>query len=253
MGASYSDPVEIAREMRFGLRLIVIEWRDLIAAGFALRDFFRLEAVRVVDPLYRRNENVRFLAANAISMAVEDAEWGRGRVGEDDQLLPGDLQPANITLRQILGGIRTVNEELTAVLIADGSEDVEFDEELSDEDDGIEDGEETTEATAGNLDLMGASVPKPPSIPRTVPQGSPLTTSNATPRKRRVKWTDDEDLVLVRVARDNRGASIDDLAAVHNRRMTTIRRNAGLIFDELRKREAIRARLQLLRKTYTDI
>ena len=251
--AGYDSEVEIAREMRFGLRLIVIEWRDLIVAGVTIRDFFRFEAVRVVDRLYTREENVRFLAANAISMVVEDAEWAIDRVSEDNRLLSAPQQPTNITIREILAGIRTVNEEINAVLIADGSEDVEFDEELSDDEDDLIDDGETGAATTGNQGSVGAKVPRPPIIPRIAPQGSSSAASNATPRKKNVRWTDEEDAVLVQVARDNRGATVPQLAVEHNRRMWTIRQNTGQRWIDDRKVEAIRGRLQLLRKTYNDI
>lgn len=253
MGAMYSNQVEIARELRFGLRLIIIEWIDMIDAGVTIRDFFRLETVRVVDPLHRREENVRFLAGNAISMVIEDAKWARSRVGEDDQWRPGDLEPANITLRQILAGMRTVNEELTAALIADGNEKVEFDETLSDDDEDMEYDGEAGQATSGNLGSIGASVPHPPIITRTVPQGSSLTTSNTSPRKPKVRWTDDEGGVLVQVRRDNQGASMEYLTTEHNKSMTRIRRNAGLKLNYPREQHAIKARLQHLRKTYTDL
>lgn len=254
------DPVERAREMRFGLRLIVTTFVDMIEAGVRERNVFQLEVVNVVDPLSTRVQNVQFLAANTIRDILEAVDWGLSVVGADGEWLPNDQQPSNITMRQILAGIRIVNEQINAVLLANETDDLEFDEDIG-EDDAIEADEDEMEDEDGINEVLAeesGSLPAPRLRPATVFQGVMAQAGSTTgpasrPRSAKVSWTAEEDAILVQVARDMRGATQQDIMNEHNARMARNRARARATVHLPRGFNAIRSRLRDLRKTYPDI
>lgn len=249
--------VETAREMRFGLHLIVNRFRELIDDGQRDRDVFRSNAVFAVDELDTSVENVRLLAAKAIGEVLATAPWSLDAIDIEGRRLAAEEQLTNITLRQILSGIRVVNELLSAVLIADGSEDLEFDEpsesgdeENSEEDTG--DGPTAAGSYGTTTTIVTASLPTRPSS--SVQQ---TATFQRLQRRRgeRITWTAEEVGILVQVARDpqfhGRGAHV--IGTEHNRRMLRNRQSVGAVVHADRRIDAVAFRLKVLRKTHAGI
>ena len=250
---NHEDEVKVAREMRFGLRLIVITLNDSILAGGRERAEFQTGVVLAVDPSATGVENVRFLAARAIRNAIEGVDWRLDAIDDDGGRLPAEEQPANIALRQILAGIRVMNHRLNAILQEDGTEEVHFDEPIeSDEDTGASSASGDDEAVVAAPGTITATAQQP------APAGGSSGALQARPQQQhgqRIRWTPAEDLILVGACRANRGSTLVTIMNHHNQQMRADRQSAGAIVHRDRQRSAVEARRKHLRRNpaYQDI
>ena len=249
-----SIPEESAREMRFAIRLIVIRWVDLINQGATARSSFCKEALHAVDPAHAPLPTIRIMAARSVGSILKTAEWDMNSKADDGQFLGDDQQPANKTIHQAIEGMKRVNAEINAVLEQHGSVELEFDDsELEEEEEEEEEDDEEieNENEGGDQDSTTAN-PRP--RPRmTVPSDvTPMLTpqhesSNALVGKK-LKWTAEEDDVLVQVWRDMPNAKKGAITAEHNRRMKGSRDAAGSTIHYNRTTMALRHHLHELLK-----
>jgi hypothetical protein len=239
--SAYSSPEESAREMRFGIRLIVVRWVDLINQGATARSSFCKEALHAVDPTHALLANIKTMAARSVGSILKKAEWDMNSKADDGQYLPDDQQAANKTIHQAIEGMKRVNAEINAVLEQHGSVEVEFDDSESDEEE-----EEEIENEGHEQEETTAAPRAPPRM--TIPSNvAPLLTPQRGPSNtlvgKKLKWTTEEDDVLVRVWRDMPNAKKAAITAEHNRRMKGGRDAAGSTIHYNRTTMALRHHL----------
>ena len=162
----YTYDIENAREMRFALRLILNEWLELIERRVGDKKAYQQQALFAVDPGDEGIDDVRFTTAKVLCDALEEAAWGF-KSALFGRIVPPEGQASNMTMSGVFNGIRTMLNQLDAVLEVDGTKDVEFsDNEESDD----ESNSTSKRSTAAKFSIIRApytaSIGKTSTIPQ---------------------------------------------------------------------------------------
>lgn len=221
--SSYQNETEDIREMRFTLRKFIHLVIDLTESGSRDKSKY-VEAARTAGEMDTGKEGAETISSRTgdiLCSILEDAPWGlvKGVVGE--------AQEINVSLKGIRDGIKATIESLSASLVEDGTEDIEYEEK----------------SQAPKTPTKARKPAPAKSTPSRTPKG-PGNFEHGSARK----WSDVENLEVLRVVRDIQG-SHRDRALELNRRMEA----RGQSAEEARTTNALRLQIRKLDEAGTTL
>lgn len=229
--AQAQSAIEDVRQARFVLRKFFYSMIELTTSGSRTKDAY-LEAARIVgtvDGAVPGDGNIAERTAVALYDILEEAPWGL------EQGVAPEKQSLNVSIKGIKDGINAAIDSLSETLREDGTEELEY-EEVS----------------------PVSSLPKTPSKNRRPHSAStPSRTPGSGPgnfnHDKGRKWTDVENLEILKVIRDLDEGTHKDRRDEFNRRMAASSAAQGVPPETPRTKDAWRQQVKKLRAAGTTI